>query len=134
MTAPISRIMKSIIRHVTDMADGSVHPMTYHAWEARGEEDKLPKSTLIGLDGFNFDENTGLWVVRCAVVPAALSGSERSSRSTDSMRDRCRASGVSRWSGRSHPPMTPAAAITPASSRPPPATDDATYPDLRRSS
>lgn len=66
--APISRIMKSLIRHITDMADGSLHPMTYHAWEARGEEDKLPKSTLIGLDGFNFDENTGLWVVRCAIT------------------------------------------------------------------
>src|SRR3546814_14423460 len=68
----ITRIYKSLVRHVTDMMDNlndtGEYGIAYHSWETRGEEDKLPKSTLIGVDGFNFHENGGLWVIRFSVT------------------------------------------------------------------
>lgn len=68
----ISRLYKSIMRHVSDckaaMTTATGVPIEYHAWESRGEEDKLPKKTLVGIDGFNFEENGGLWVIRTSVV------------------------------------------------------------------
>lgn len=67
----ISSIRKSLIAYIHDYADKVALqlgvPVEYHQWEQRGEEDKLPKKTLIGLDNFQFDENEGLWVVRFAV-------------------------------------------------------------------
>ena len=68
----ISRIYASLMRHVSDckgaMTTKTGIPIEYHAWESRGEEDKLPAKTLIGIDGFNFVENGGLWVVRMSIV------------------------------------------------------------------
>src|SRR3546814_8570906 len=68
----ITRIYKSLVRHVTDMMDNlndtGEYGIAYHSWETSGEEDKLPKSTLIGVDGFNFHENGGLWVIRFSVT------------------------------------------------------------------
>src|SRR3546814_18146347 len=68
----ITRIYKSLVRHVTDMMDNlndtGEYGIAYHSWETRGEEDKLPKRTLIGVDGFNFHENGGLWVIRFSVT------------------------------------------------------------------
>ena len=67
----ISSIRKSLIAHIHNYADkvaletGAV--VEYHQWEQRGEENKLPKKTLIGLDNFQFDENAGLWLTRFAV-------------------------------------------------------------------
>jgi hypothetical protein len=69
--SPIGQIYKSLLRYVSDiipeLASTTNDTVTYHSWEARGEEDKFPKNTLIGLDGFNFDENNGLWIVRFSV-------------------------------------------------------------------
>ena len=67
----ISRIYKSLVRHVSDMIEelnaSGAFGITYHVWEARGEEDKLPKNILVGVDGFNFHENSGLWIVRFSI-------------------------------------------------------------------
>lgn len=67
----ISRIYKSLVRHVSDLIEdlnaNSDYGIAYHAWETRGEEDKLPTATLMGVDGFNFEENGGLWVIRFSI-------------------------------------------------------------------
>lgn len=72
MVSPLTPIYKSLVRHVTDLIDdlnaSGDYGIQYHAWETRGEEDSLPKTTLMGLDGFQFEENTGLWVIRCSIT------------------------------------------------------------------
>jgi hypothetical protein len=75
MIAPnsIPQVYKSIMRHTVEMIDhlnalnlwGTI---TYHDFESRGDENELPRTTLIGVDGFSFSENRGLWIVRFALA------------------------------------------------------------------
>lgn len=65
----IPTIYKSIIRNTMDLIShiGETtgnQDISYHSWDARVEENDLPKKTLLGLEGFNFEENGGLWVIR----------------------------------------------------------------------
>lgn len=69
----VTPIYKSVIRRITDLIeelnnDGSYGEISYHNWESRGEEQSLPAHTLIGLDGFSFKENLGLWLIRFALA------------------------------------------------------------------
>lgn len=68
----IAPVYKSLIRWIADIVDelgasGQFTPLKYHDWESRADEDKLPQTTLIGLDGFSFDENWDLWTIRFAI-------------------------------------------------------------------
>lgn len=71
MPSPISTIGKSLIRHANDLVDEinatnlNQSSVQYWSWETRSEEDKLPKTTLFGLDDFSFMDNTGLWHITC---------------------------------------------------------------------
>lgn len=65
----IPHIYKSIIRNTMDLISqiGNTtgnQDIAFHSWDARVEEDKLPRQTLLGPEGFNFEENGGLWVIR----------------------------------------------------------------------
>lgn len=67
----VGPIYKSIVRWTMDLieelnATGDFRQLTYQDWENRADENKLPATTLFGLDGFSFDENQGLWVLRFA--------------------------------------------------------------------
>lgn len=70
----IAPVYKSVIRHINDLIEeinqlGLVEPdVQYHNWEERSNEENLPSTTLIGTDGFSFDENDGLWIVRYALA------------------------------------------------------------------
>jgi hypothetical protein len=68
----VSPVYKSIMRWITDViaelnATGQYPAMQYQDWESRGDENKLPTTTLVGMDGFTFDEGKGLWVIRFAI-------------------------------------------------------------------
>ena len=71
--SPIPMIYKSVIRHIVDLI-GEIssttgnHEISYHDWESRSDENELPKQTLIGMEGFTFTENKGLWVVRFGIA------------------------------------------------------------------
>lgn len=64
----VAQIYKSITRHTTDMIatlNSEGHgPIQFQNWESRADEEKLPQLTLLGPDGFSFDENKGLWRIR----------------------------------------------------------------------
>lgn len=78
MSRLMSTIYKSLVRSVNDLikeiqtTTGS-SDIGYWSWEARGDEDKLPARTLIGLDGYNFDENKGLWIIRMGITLSSYS-------------------------------------------------------------
>lgn len=65
----LSSIYKSIIRNTVDLISEinttmPVEAVTYHDWESRFDENKLPNNTLLGIDGFTWEENRGLWTTR----------------------------------------------------------------------
>lgn len=65
----IAPIYKSILRYVADTiteinASGDYPQVLYHDWESRGDENALPRATLIGVEAFGFRENRGLWEIR----------------------------------------------------------------------
>lgn len=64
-----STVYKSVVRGVQDLikeirATTADHDLQYWSWENRSDEDKLPRETLMGVNGFGFDENRGLWMIR----------------------------------------------------------------------
>lgn len=77
MAFKISNIYKSLVRHAVDtiesIKDQGVSPlMQYHSWDARGEENELPSVDLIGLAGWTFREDGGLWVINCGVTVSTI--------------------------------------------------------------
>jgi hypothetical protein len=69
----IAPVYKSIVRWIGDTVEelqetGGFPAMQYQDWESRGDENKLPQTTLVGMDGFSFDENDDLWIIRFAVA------------------------------------------------------------------
>lgn len=73
MSRTISSIYKSLLRAVNDLVvelqqETGDMGIRYWAWEGRMDEDKMPTETLVGLDGYNFDENKGLWIIRAAIT------------------------------------------------------------------
>ena len=72
MAYRLSSIYKSLIRHVRDMIDdirdSGVSPgLKYYAFDSRGEEAEVENDDLVGLAGWTFDENRGLWLIRCGI-------------------------------------------------------------------
>lgn len=68
-----STIYKSVVRAVRDLVEDiktttDDPSMRYWSWEARLDEDKLPEVTLIGVNGFDFAENRGLWRIHFGIT------------------------------------------------------------------
>lgn len=65
----LSSIYKSIVRNTVDLISdiNATMPgvdLRYQDWESRFDENSLPKTNLLGVDGFTWEENNGLWVTR----------------------------------------------------------------------
>lgn len=73
MSRMISTVYKSLLRSVNDLIKDVAEKtgdtdVRYWAWESRADEDKMPSGTVIGVDGYNFDENKGLWIIRAGIT------------------------------------------------------------------
>lgn len=73
MSFKVSNVYKSLVRHLIDTIDeikaSGVSPdLTYYAWDSRGDDSELPSCDLIGLAGWTFTENRGLWQVSCGMT------------------------------------------------------------------
>lgn len=72
MTFRVSNIYKSILRHLNDTIDAirqEVSPgVAYYAWDSRNDEAQLLETDLIGLAGWTFQENRGLWLIHAGIT------------------------------------------------------------------
>lgn len=73
MAFKISNIYGSIIKHLVDTIEAAktsgVSPdLEYYAWDSRGDEAEMPADDLIGLAGWSFSENRGLWEIHCGIT------------------------------------------------------------------
>jgi hypothetical protein len=73
----VSNIYKSLVRHLTDTIaqardDGVSSDLQYFPWDSRGDEAELPSTDLIGLAGWSFSENRGLWEIHCGITISTL--------------------------------------------------------------
>lgn len=74
MQNPYSLTYRSTVRAVSDLVKDVKNTLAnqseakYRDWENRGDEDQLDRVTLIGVNGFTFDENEGQWIIRFGVT------------------------------------------------------------------
>lgn len=77
MTFRISNIYKSLVRHMVDTVQsieqkGISTGIRYHDWDSRGDESELPPVDLIGLAGWTFREDRGLWVINAGITISTI--------------------------------------------------------------
>lgn len=77
MTFKVSNIYKSLVRHVNDTVDalkasGISAEVEYYAWDSRGEEAELEEKDLVGLAGWTFEENGGLWRIHAGITLSTI--------------------------------------------------------------
>ncbi len=77
MAFDLESMYKSLVRHVqATIAEitsrGYSSNLKYYSWDARGEEQELPNTDLIGLAGWAFRENGGLWEVRVGLTLSTI--------------------------------------------------------------
>lgn len=77
MSFDLESLYKSIVRHVQDTivairAEGISTDLTYYSWDSRGEVQEMPATDLIGLAGWSFRENGGLWEVRSGLTLSTI--------------------------------------------------------------
>lgn len=69
----LESLYKSLIVHVqktiTAVQDAGISPdLQYYSWDSRGEVAETDHTDLIGLAGWSFRENGGLWEVRSGLT------------------------------------------------------------------
>jgi hypothetical protein len=73
MAFDLESLYKSLIRSVMDVVDdchqlGIAPGLQYYAWDSRAEVSTPPSVDLIGLAGWTFRENHGLWIVHAGIT------------------------------------------------------------------
>lgn len=77
MSLRISNIYKSLVRHLVDTiqiieSKGISTNIAYYDWDSRGDESELPVKDLIGLSGWTFREDRGLWVIHAGITISTI--------------------------------------------------------------
>lgn len=75
MALKVSNIYKSLVRHLVNSIEGMqvVSPNAqYFAWDTADDVAELPSVDLIGLAGWSFSENRGLWEIHCGITISTM--------------------------------------------------------------
>lgn len=77
MAFQISGVYKSLVRHLMDTIDviksgGASSDLSYFAFDSRGEAAELEATDLIGLAGWSFNENGGLWEIHAGFTISTI--------------------------------------------------------------
>lgn len=75
MALRVSNIYKSLVRHLVNSIEGMqvVSPNAqYFAWDTADDVAELPSVDLIGLAGWSFSENRGLWEIHCGITISTM--------------------------------------------------------------
>jgi hypothetical protein len=73
MSFGLSNIYKSLVRHLVDTVaeierSGASPDIEYYPWDSRGDQSELPTKDLIGLAGWTFKEDKGLWLIHTGIT------------------------------------------------------------------
>jgi hypothetical protein len=71
----ISNIYKSLVRHLVDTIETTTDvssDLQYFSWDAADDIAELPTTDLIGLAGWTFSENRGLWEIHCGITLSTI--------------------------------------------------------------
>jgi hypothetical protein len=73
----LESLYKSLVRKVQEVITeintaGISTNLQYYSWDSRGEEQELPDTDLLGLAGWAFRENGGLWEVRAGLTLSTM--------------------------------------------------------------
>lgn len=93
MSFRVSNIYKSLVRHLVDTIEHArpVSPsLRYYSWDSRGEENELEAVDLVGLAGWTFKENRGLWQIHCGITLSTINDENllREAEIIDAIHDR----------------------------------------------
>ncbi len=94
MAFKISAVYKSLVRHITDTIEDirrdGVADLEYWSWDSRGDENEPEFKDLIGLAGWTFTENGGLWVVHAGITISTINDAHlfREAEIIDAVHDR----------------------------------------------
>lgn len=77
MTFKVSNIYKSLVRHCVDTVqsirdNGVSVNVEYYAWDSRGDDAEMVAADLLGLAGWTFKENGGLWEVYVGLTVSTI--------------------------------------------------------------
>jgi len=77
MSFDLESLYKSVIRRTQDTISeiklrGISEDLEYYAWDSRGEVQEMPATDLLGVAGWTFKENGGLWEVRVGLTLSTI--------------------------------------------------------------
>lgn len=77
MAFQLSSIYRSLLRRVVETIDdvrdqGISSTLTYYAWDSRNDQAELEAMDLLGLAGWTFRENKGLWMIHAGLTLSTL--------------------------------------------------------------
>lgn len=72
----LSDIYKSLVRHLNDTLDDAKEKVStevaYYAFDSRGDISEMEVRDLVGLGGWTFKEDNGLWIVHVGITVSTL--------------------------------------------------------------
>ena len=76
MSFRLSSIYKSLTRHlmdtIEDVKSAGIATPAYYAWDSHGDDTEIDAVDLMGLAGWTFEENGGLWKIHVGITVSTI--------------------------------------------------------------